>query len=65
MTRAFIIGNGPSIQKDDLTEDRIFPQDSIACNIEECFFEDYGSCLAKKIIITPQGCITDRDLIEE
>ena len=37
----------------------------IACNVEECYFENYGACLAQRVIITNEGCITDRNLIEE
>jgi hypothetical protein len=38
---------------------------NISCNVEECYFESYGACLANQVMITPQGCITDRNLLED
>ena len=43
----------------------INPMKDVACNVEECYFENYGDCLAGKIIITNEGCMTDRNLVED
>ncbi len=37
----------------------------VACNIEECFYEYNGGCTAERVMITQEGCMTDRNLVED
>ena len=37
----------------------------VACNVNECYFQVAGGCIAVKAIITNEGCMTDRNLVED
>ena len=52
----------------DAGEDHIISlalANNISCNVSECYFEHHGGCLASSVLITNEGCITDRRLLED